>query len=120
VLKQKFHQAKLSKKVNLRPLRLLITIKQQGQLLMTSDARVLFKPGKQHEGWFNSDHLLSQVQRAIDIFEHKTNGRAQGLFLFDNASSHQKRASDTLSAWLMVKCAPPPIIHLRVHDSSFL
>jgi hypothetical protein len=35
---------------------------------------------------------------AIDIFENKTNGTAMGLFMFDNAPSHQKQAKDALSA----------------------
>ena len=42
--------------------------------------------------------MLKQVEHAIDIFEPKTNGVATGLFLFDNAPSHQKRAADKLSA----------------------
>lgn len=40
----------------------------------------------------------SQVDKAIDIFEGLTQGWAQGLFLFDNAPSHQKRALDAISA----------------------
>lgn len=44
-----------------------------------------------------------QVDRAIDIFKRKTNGFATGLFLFDNAPSHQKRAPDALSARKMPK-----------------
>jgi hypothetical protein len=47
--------------------------------------------------------LLAQVEKAIDIFESKTNGFATGLFLFDNAPSHQKRAGDAISARKMVK-----------------
>ena len=35
---------------------------------------------------------------AIDIFEMKTNGFAQGLFIFDNATTHKKRPDDSLSA----------------------
>ena len=55
-----------------------------------SEARVLFKAGKNRDGWFAAEDLLKQVDHAIDIFEGKTNGRAMGLFLFDNALSHQK------------------------------
>jgi len=39
----------------------------------------------------------------INIFEGKANGLAQGLFLFDNAPSHLKRAADAISATKMVK-----------------
>ncbi|KAI0309113.1 hypothetical protein OF83DRAFT_1180000 [Amylostereum chailletii] len=52
------------------------------------DARVVFKAGKNREGWFSAEDLLAQVDRAIDVFEGKTKGFAQGLFLFDNAPSH--------------------------------
>ncbi|THU75878.1 hypothetical protein K435DRAFT_706193 [Dendrothele bispora CBS 962.96] len=67
------------------------------------EARVLFKAGKNRDGYFDSDDLLAQVDHAIDIFEDQTNGFAQGLFLFDNAPTHQKRAPDALSARKMPK-----------------
>jgi hypothetical protein len=69
----------------------------------TREARVLFKAGRNRDGYFDADNLLSQVDKAIDIFEGLTKGYAQGLFLFDNAPSHQKRASDAISARSMVK-----------------
>jgi hypothetical protein len=72
---------------------------------MHSEAWVIFKPGKNRDGWFTADHLLAQVNHAIDIFDGLTGGYAQGLFLFDNAPSHQKWADDALSARLMVKGA---------------
>lgn len=70
-----------------------------------SEARVIFKPGKSRDGWFTADNLLAQVDTAIDIFDGNTKGWAQGLFLFDNAPSHQKRAANALSARRMVKGA---------------
>lgn len=66
--------------------------------MIDRDARIVFKAGKNRDGYFDADDLLAQVDRAIDIFEERTNGFATGLFLFDNAPSHQKRASDALSA----------------------
>jgi hypothetical protein len=63
----------------------------------------LFKAGKNRDGYFDSDDLMQQVDHAIDIFEGRTKGFAQGLFLFDNAPSHQKRAADALSARKMPK-----------------
>ncbi|KAF7311814.1 hypothetical protein MIND_00191900 [Mycena indigotica] len=50
-----------------------------------------------------NDELLAHVDNAIDIFESKTHKFATGLFLFDNAPSHQKRAADALSARKMPK-----------------
>ncbi|KIL65316.1 hypothetical protein M378DRAFT_55046, partial [Amanita muscaria Koide BX008] len=75
-----------------------------GQLKYGDDeARVFFKAGKNRDGYFDADDLLQQVDNAIDIFEAKTNGFATGLFLFDNAPSHQRRAPDALSARKMPK-----------------
>jgi hypothetical protein len=48
---------------------------------------------------------MAQVERTIDIFEAKTNGLAQGLFIFDNASGHMKRALDAITAKGMAKGA---------------
>ncbi|KAJ7149711.1 hypothetical protein C8R46DRAFT_857159, partial [Mycena filopes] len=67
------------------------------------EARLLFRAGKNCDGWFASDDLLIEVDRAIDIFEARTNGFATALFIFDNAPSHQKRARDALSARKMVR-----------------
>ncbi|KAF8263205.1 hypothetical protein EI94DRAFT_1807644 [Lactarius quietus] len=67
------------------------------------EARVIFKPGINRDGWFTSANQLQQVDYAIDIFEGKTKGNSQGLFLFDNAPSHRKRAGDALSAKRMPK-----------------
>jgi hypothetical protein len=69
------------------------------------EARIIFKAGKNRDGYFDADDLLAQVDKAIDIFEGLTKGWAQGLFLFDNAPSHQKRAPDAISARHMVKGA---------------
>ena len=49
--------------------------------------------------------MLQQVDHAIDSFEGNTGGWAQGLFIFNNAPSHQKRADNALSAQRMVKDA---------------
>jgi hypothetical protein len=65
----------------------------------------VFKPGKNRDGYFDSKELIAQVDRAIDIFEDKINHLAQGLFMFDNAPSHLKRAADAISAKKMVKSA---------------
>ena len=82
------------------PLKLCPNIK----LISISEACIVFKLGKLRDGWFSASDLLDQVDNAIDIFEGITKGWAQGLFLFDNAPSHQKRADDTISAHQMPKC----------------
>jgi hypothetical protein len=48
---------------------------------------------------------MAQVEHVINIFEAKTNGLAQGLFMFDNALGHMKHASDAITAKGMAKGA---------------
>jgi len=55
-----------------------------------SKMHVFFKAGKNWDGYFDGEDLLRQVENAIDIFKAKSNGFATGLFLFNNAPSHQK------------------------------
>ena len=38
-----------------------------------SEARIVFKAGKNRDGYVSSDDLIKQVSHAIDIFETKTN-----------------------------------------------
>lgn len=77
------------------------------------EARVVFKAGKNRDGYFAAEDLLKQVENAIDIFESKTHHFATGLFLFDNAPSHQKRAPDALSALKMPKFAKIGWVHKK-------
>ncbi|KAJ3780362.1 hypothetical protein GGU10DRAFT_397818 [Lentinula aff. detonsa] len=67
------------------------------------EAQLFFKAGKTQDGYFSGDDLLAKVEKAIDIFENKTHGMMTGLFMFDNAPSHQKRSQDALSARKMPK-----------------
>jgi hypothetical protein len=76
-------------------------------------ARIVFKAGKNRDGYFNCDDLIEQVDKAIDIFEERTNGFATGLFFFNNAPSHQKRADDALSARKMPKNPSPDWVHRK-------
>jgi hypothetical protein len=62
------------------------------------------------------DNILDQVNHAINIFECKTNGTTQGLFVFDNAPSHLKRASDAISAQKMVKSLCLILLSLYLAD----
>jgi hypothetical protein len=62
----------------------------------------MFRAGKNWDGWFASKDLLLQVDEAINVFEGRA-PFASGLFLFDNAPSHQKRALDALLAHKLPK-----------------
>ncbi|KAJ3739722.1 hypothetical protein DFH05DRAFT_1406735 [Lentinula detonsa] len=69
----------------------------------TREARVVFKAGKNRDGYFDNSDILRQVDLAIDLFEDQAGPYVQGLFLFDNAPSHQKRHPDARSARHMPK-----------------
>ena len=71
----------------------------------------MFKPGKNRDGYFDAKELIAQVNRAIDIFKDRANS-AQGLFLFNNAPSHMKRAANAISAIKMVKSASDFVLFL--------
>ena len=68
-------------------------------------ARRLFKPGKNRDGYFTNQDIQEQAQDAMDIvlelylqFDH--------VFVYDNATTHLKRAEDALSARQMPKNIP--------------
>ncbi|CAB4416861.1 unnamed protein product [Rhizophagus irregularis] len=62
------------------------------------EACVIIHPGKNNDGWWKADDLISQVvERAIPIFEARFPG-CQALFAFDNASSHATFSPDALIA----------------------
>ena len=70
-------------------------------------ARRLFKPGKNRDGYFSNEDIIAQANEAIDIlqeyypdFEH--------VLIYDNATTHLKRAEDALSARKMPKGIPKP------------
>jgi hypothetical protein len=63
--------------------------------------------------------LLAQVNSAIDIFEGLSKGLSKALFLFDNTSSHQKRALDALSARKMPKGVPLFLFYFVTLFSDF-
>lgn len=67
-----------------------------------SEARIFFHCGKNGDGYFDNDDILKQTNEAIKLFE-RIYPTAQALFMFDNATTHQKRATDSLSALHMPK-----------------
>ena len=65
-------------------------------------ARVLFKAGKNWEGYFTNDDILNQANKAMDILE-KNFQNEDHVLVFDNATTHQKRPDSALSARHMPK-----------------
>ena len=70
-------------------------------------ARILFKAGKACDGYFTNDDILRHTKIAMEILEkHFPNERH--IFIFDNATTHLKRADDALSARQMPKYPNKP------------
>ncbi|KIJ10549.1 hypothetical protein PAXINDRAFT_164241 [Paxillus involutus ATCC 200175] len=65
-------------------------------------ARVLFRAGKSRDGYFTNDEILEHVETAIAILQ-KHYPDEDHIFVFDNATTHLKRADDALSARNMPK-----------------
>lgn len=68
-------------------------------------ARVIFRPGKNRDGYFTNDDILKQVASAMDILERDYPDDTH-VFVFDNATTHLKRAEDAISARYMPKNTP--------------
>lgn len=60
-------------------------------------ARVLMKPGKNRNGYFDNTDILKQVEEAMDILQRHY-PHQQHIFIYDNATTHLKRSADALSA----------------------
>ena len=80
-----------------------LSLQNTDMLFSKREARVLFKAGVNRDGWFGHEHLMDQVREAIDIFEERFGKDVKALFMFDNATIHQKCAPDALSAMKMPK-----------------
>ncbi|KAF7347061.1 hypothetical protein MVEN_01459900 [Mycena venus] len=71
----------------------------------TEATRVLFKAGKKREGYFTNEDIIKQTEHAMDILS-RDYGDEKHVFIFDNATTHTKRAGDALSARKMPKFTP--------------
>jgi hypothetical protein len=68
----------------------------------TESARVLFRAGKNRDGYFTSEDIITHARQAMDILEcHYPD--EEHIFVFDNATTHLKRAENALSARKMSK-----------------
>jgi hypothetical protein len=65
-------------------------------------ARVVFRAGKSRDGWYTSDDMLKQVTNVMNILENNY-PESDHVLVFDNASTHLKRADGALSARYMPK-----------------
>lgn len=70
-------------------------------------ARVLFRAGKNREGYFTYENIISQLTDATDILASDYADDIH-VFILDNAPTHLKRGEDSLSARHMSKFATKP------------
>ena len=68
----------------------------------TKEARVLFKTGKNCEGYFTNNDILNQTTTAMDILA-EFNPNEEHILVYDNATTHTKRSDTALSACHMPK-----------------
>ncbi|KII82854.1 hypothetical protein PLICRDRAFT_33206 [Plicaturopsis crispa FD-325 SS-3] len=67
-------------------------------------AQVLFKAGKAREGYFTNADILEHATKAMDILD-RHRPEKKHVLVFDNATTHLKRADDALSARKMSKAS---------------
>jgi hypothetical protein len=70
-------------------------------------ARRILKPGVNRDGYFTNDDILEQVEDAMRIVKECW-PEYDHVFIYDNASTHLKRADDALSARRMPKGTSKP------------
>lgn len=67
-----------------------------------ASARSVFRPGANRDGYFNNDDIIQQASVAAEIVTtHYPD--CDHVFVYDNATTHRKRADDALSARHMPK-----------------
>jgi len=71
----------------------------------TRSARVVMKPGKNKDGYFTSEDICKQAEDAMAILR-EFYPQYEHVLIYDNASTHLRRAPDALSARRMPKNIP--------------
>ena len=74
----------------------------------------MFKPGKNHDGYFDNKSIRDHAERAMAILK-KYYPDEDHVLVFDNATTHLKRAEGALSATKMTK-NPSANFHVLVND----
>ena len=79
--------------------------------------RVLFKVGKNREGYFTVNDILRQAEKAIDILE-KYYPDQDHVLVYDNVSTHQKQPDGFLSARKMPKFTLKPKLNWLIEVNA--
>ena len=69
---------------------------------VVAEAREIIYPGANGDAWWNTEQLLKQVKRAIQIFE-TAHPDCIALFIFNQSSAHTSLPPDALKAFEMNK-----------------
>ena len=69
---------------------------------VVEEAREIIYPGANGDAWWNTEQLLKQIKRAIQIFE-AAHPDCVALFIFDQSSAHASLPPDALKAFEMNK-----------------
>ena len=78
----------------------------------SEDARIILKPGKNHEGYMTSVEVEDQLRRAMDLVA-KYWPDCEHIFIYDNTTTHSKHPKGSLSAFHIPKFPSKP-------DTNFL
>ena len=62
-----------------------------------TSARVLIRPGAQQDGYFTNDDIIMQATKVMDILKEYYPDDDH-IFVYDSATTHLKRARDSISA----------------------
>lgn len=68
----------------------------------TESARILFRAGKGHDGYYTNEHIIHHAKKAIEILQSYY-PNDNHILIFDNATTYVKQPDDALSAQLMPK-----------------
>jgi hypothetical protein len=71
----------------------------------TRTARWIMKPGKNKDGYFSSKDICKQAEEAMAILQEYY-PQYEHVFIYDNVTTHLKRAADALSARRMPNNVP--------------
>jgi len=69
-------------------------------------AQRVFKPGKNHDGYFTNKDILEQISDGMDLVS-ELYPNDEHVFVYDNATTHLKRPDNAPSACKMPKFTPP-------------
>jgi len=68
-------------------------------------SRIIFRPGKNRDGYFDNEDILAQATAHMDLCDRWYPNDIH-ILIYDNATTHRKRADNAISARRMPKFTP--------------